>query len=192
MDIHQFSVMNTRIMLEGARRKSEELGLTTIILPRIGVRVEARELGNMLSEFALQIAGTDSTMIASGTPFKPPCIIISNGESIVTVGKAAIEARGGRNQEFVLASALRIRGSKNITIAAVDSDGTDGPTNVAGGIIDGDTAKQAENEGVDIFNALRTHNSTRALKQLKGAIITGNTGMNLMDLRVISISEENS
>jgi glycerate-2-kinase len=52
MDIHQFGVMNTRIMVEGARKKAEELGFTTILFPRIGVTVEARELGNVLSELA--------------------------------------------------------------------------------------------------------------------------------------------
>jgi glycerate-2-kinase len=192
MDIHQFGVMNTRIMVEGARKKAEELGFTTILFPRIGVSVEARELGNVLSEIALQSEGTDPTILGNGTPFTPPCILISSGESIVTVGKTAAKARGGRNQEFVLASALRIRGSTRITIAAVDSDGTDGPTNVAGGIVDGYTAMRADYEGIDIFKALRTHNSTATLTRLKDAIITGNTGMNLMDLRVISISEKSS
>lgn len=192
MDIHQFGVMNTRIMVEGARKKAEKLGFATILFPRIGVTVEARELGNVLSEIALQSEGADPTILGSGTPFTPPCILISSGESIVTVGSSAATARGGRNQEFALASALRIRGSTCITIAAVDSDGTDGPTNVAGGIVDGYTVTRAENEGIDIFNALRTHNSTAALMRLKDAIITGNTGMNLMDLRVISISEKRS
>jgi glycerate-2-kinase len=63
---------------------------------------------------------------------------------------------------------------------------------VAGGLVDGDTATRAENMGIDIFKALRTHNSTTALTKLNDAIITGHTGMNLMDLRVISISEKRS
>jgi glycerate-2-kinase len=192
MDIHQFGVMNTRIMVEGARKKAEELGFTTILFPRIGVTVEARELGNVLSELALQSEGADPTILGSGTPFTPPCILLSSGESIVTVGTSAATARGGRNQEFALAAALRIRGSTRITVAAVDSDGTDGPTNVAGGLVDGYSATRAENMGIDIFKALRTHNSTTALMKLNDAIITGHTGMNLMDLRVISISEKRS
>ena len=179
-------------MVEGARKKAEELGFTTILFPRIGVTVEARELGNVLSELALQSEGADPTILGSGTPFTPPCILLSSGESIVTVGTSAATAQGGRNQEFALASALRIRGSTRITIAAVDSDGTDGPTNVAGGLIDGYTVTRAENMGIDIFKALRTHNSTTALTKLNDAIITGHTGMNLMDLRVISISEKRS
>ena len=192
MDVHQFGVMNTRIMVEGARKKAEELGFTTILFPRIGVTVEARELGNVLSELALQCEGADPTILGSQTPFTPPCILISSGESIVTVGTSAATAQGGRNQEFTLASALRIRGSTCITIAAVDSDGTDGPTNVAGGLVDGYTVTRAENMGIDIFKSLRTHNTATALAKLKDAIITGNTGTNLMDLRVISISETRS
>jgi hydroxypyruvate reductase/glycerate 2-kinase len=175
-------------MLEGARKKSEDLGVTPILFPRIGSTVEAGELGKALSAMALQIEGKDVNILANGTPFKTPCILISSGESIVTVGKGAAEAVGGRNQEFVLSSALRIRGSRNITVAAVDSDGTDGSTNVAGGVADGYTAERAEGEGVNIFTALKTHNTTIALRQLNDAILTGNTGTNLQDLRVIYIS----
>jgi glycerate-2-kinase len=180
--------MNTRFMLENARKKAEDLGLTPILFPRIGSTVEARELGKTLSAMALQIEGKDVNILASGTPFKTPCVLISNGESIVTVGKGAAEAMGGRNQEFVLSSALMISGSKNITIASVDSDGTDGPTNVAGGVADGYTAKRAEDEGINIFKALKTHNTTSALRKLNDIILTGNTGTNLQDLRVICIN----
>ena len=188
MDIHQFGVMNSRFMLEGAIKKAEDLGLTPILFPRIGSTVEARELGKALSAMALQIEGKDVNILANGTPFKTPCILISNGESIVTVGKGVAESEGGRNQEFVLSSALRISGSRNITVASVDSDGTDGPTNVAGGVADGYTAKRAEDEGVNIFKALKTHNTTSALRRLNDVILTGNTGTNLMDLRVIYIN----
>jgi glycerate-2-kinase len=175
-------------MLEGARKKAEDLGLTPILFPRIGSTVEAGELGKALSAMALQIEGKDDSVLASRTPFKTPCVLISGGESIVTVGKGAAEAVGGRNQEFVLSSALRMRGSRNITVAAVDSDGTDGPTDVAGGVADGHTAERAEEDGVNIFQALKTHNTTAALRQLDDAILTGNTGTNLQDLRVIYIN----
>lgn len=188
MGIHQFGVMNSRFMLEGARKKAEDLGLAPILFPRIGSTVEAGELGKALSAMALQVEGKDVSILAHGTPFRKPCVLISNGESIVAVGKGAADAVGGRNQEFVLSSALRISGSRNITVAAVDSDGTDGPTNVAGGVADGYTAERAEDEGVNIFQALKTHNTTVALRQLGDAIITGNTGTNLQDLRVIYIN----
>jgi hydroxypyruvate reductase/glycerate 2-kinase len=175
-------------MIEGARKKAEDLGLTPILFPRIGSTVEAGELGKALSAMALQIEGKDVTILANGTPFMTPCVLISGGESIVTVGKGAADAVGGRNQEFALSSALRISGSRNITVAAVDSDGTDGPTNVAGGVVDGYTAERAEDIGVNIFQALKTHNTTAALMQLGDAVITGNTGTNLQDLRVIYIN----
>ena len=96
---------------------------------------------------------------------------------------------GGRNQEFVLSSALRIEGSRNITVAAVDSDGTDGPTTAAGGIADGYTLKEAKKHGVNIFDALRRHSTTSALTKMGNVIITGNTGTNTMDLRIVFIDK---
>lgn len=181
MDIHQFGVMNTRFVLDGAKKKAEELGLTPILLPAIGSRVEARELGRVLANMALMIK-------QYGVPYRSPCVLISSGESIVTVGQGAATAVGGRNQEFALASALSIRAKESITVAAVDTDGTDGPTDVAGGVVDGDTVSRAEAEGIDLFTVLRTHNSTSALMKLNDAIITGNTGMNMQDLRVTLIN----
>ena len=100
---------------------------------------------------------------------------------IVTVGKE--KGIGGRNQEFALSAALRIAGSKNIVIASVDTDGTDGPgiqftkgpkdmpSCFAGGIVDGETAEEAKEAGVNIVEELKKHNTSPALWKLKSGII---------------------
>ena len=104
------------------------------------------------------------------------------------MGKTEMKTKGGRNQEFALASAIRIEGSSRITVSSVDSDGTDGPTEVAGGMADGYTMKRAKELNVDVFRALREHNSYEALIRLEDAIFTGSTGTNIQDLRLIYIN----
>ena len=119
---------------------------------------------------------------------------------LVTVGKE--EGIGGRNQEFALSAALRIAGSKNIVIASVDTDGTDGPgtqfTNglgdmppcLAGGIVDGDTLEEAKKAGVNIVEELKKHNASPALWKLNSGIIaTPNISLN--DLTVALVLGDN-
>jgi glycerate-2-kinase len=99
-----------------------------------------------------------------------------------------MDVKGGRNQEFVLSSATRIEGSDKITVGSVDSDGSDGPTDVSGGMSDGYTMQRARELNVDVYRALQDHNSYEALSRLQDTVYTGNTGTNVQDLRVIYIS----
>jgi glycerate-2-kinase len=103
----------------------------------------------------------------------------------VAVGQES--GQGGRNQEFVLAASARIAGSKNIVVASVDSDGTDGPTTLAGGIVDGLTIERIHASGFDVIEELRRHNSSPVLETLGDAVVLGNTGTNLRDLRVVLV-----
>jgi glycerate-2-kinase len=116
-----------------------------------------------------------------GEPFKTPCVILSTGELLVSVGDS--DGVGGRNQEFSLSAALSISGSQNIALAAADTDGTDGPGGffdeeagalgvkcLAGGIVDGYTVDRAREHGVDIFEAINSHSSSRALWKLNSGI----------------------
>ena len=118
-------------------------------------------------------------------PIPPPCVLICGGELVVTVGDAP--GIGGRNQEFVLTTAPQIAGSPNIVIASVDSEGTDGPTDKAGGIVDGFTLQRAAKLGLDIRHELVKHNSNGALETLGDAIHTGILPTNVRDLRLIYI-----
>lgn len=128
-----------------------------------------------------------------GEPVKAPVVLFSSGEMLVTVEKKA--GIGGRNQEFVLACARQIRGSKRIVIGSVDSDGTDGPGGLAipgapsclgGGIVDGTTADRAEEKGLSIEECLRNHDTSGILWQL-GCGIHMEQNISLNDLTVILI-----
>ena len=172
---------NNRMSVDLARKTANDMGFNTLVLSTL-LEGEASEMGTFFASIASEIQTT-------GNPITMPACIIGGGETTVTVRG---NGKGGRNQEMALSAALHIAGFKDVVFLSGGTDGTDGPTDAAGGIVDGYTATRAENEGIDIFKALRTHNSTATLTRLKDAIITGNTGMNLMDLRVISISEKSS
>jgi glycerate-2-kinase len=183
-----FCVMPDHLgMLPAAREKAAELGFHPVTLAT-ELRTEARPAGEFVALVGL-------TVDELGQPFTPPCALLTVGELAVTVGKET--GVGGRNQEFVLSAALKIAGSDNIVIGAVDSDGTDGPgaqfiecceghTDLAGGIVDGQTVARAETMGVDIYAELRRHNATRALCKLEDGIVTTRS-ISMNDLSVTLI-----
>ena len=172
-----------------AMKKARELGFKPVILAEALFSIEARHAG-------MYVAAIAQTIERSGQPFKPPCALFSSGEMIVTVGKEM--GIGGRNQEFALSAALGLAGSKNIVIASVDTDGTDGPgtqfTNgskdmpscIAGGIVDGETVEEARKAGVNIVEELKRHNTSPALWKLKNGIIAS-PNISLGDLTVVLV-----
>jgi glycerate-2-kinase len=93
--------------------------------------------------------------------------------------------RGGRAQEFAAAAALHLTGVSNVWLAALGTDGTDGPTDVAGAVVSGITAAQAEKIGVNLRSALKRHDTYPALKTLRCHIRTGPTGTNVNDLYLL-------
>ena len=152
---------------------------------------EAREAAKILAQIAQSID-------QHGTPFKPPCVLLSGGELLVAVGKE--NGIGGRNQEFALSAALKIQESKRIVIGSVDTDGTDGPGNqfnttekmptLAGGLVDGETVREAKEKGIDIFSELKKHNTTPALLKLASGIMATHN-VSLGDLTAVLISDKN-
>jgi glycerate-2-kinase len=174
--------------LPAAVKKAEELGFKSIVLADKLIEIEASQAGIYMASIADNIEGR-------GKPFEPPCALFSSGELVVTVGKE--KGVGGRNQEFVLSAALKIAGSENIVIGSVDTDGTDGPGTqfaddpgeipcLAGGIVDGQTAEQAKNSGIDLIGELKRHNTTPALVKLKSGI-EASPNISLIDLTVALI-----
>ena len=110
--------------------------------------------------------------------------MVAGGETIVTVtGKGA----GGRAQEFAAGAALEIAGLNEVWVAAIGTDGTDGPTDAAGAVVDGSTVARAQRLSVDLSDALRHNNIYPALKRLHQLIITGPTGTNVNDLYLLFI-----
>jgi glycerate 2-kinase len=177
---YRFRVMGPEYMLDAALSKARSMGLQATILVSSLSDVEAQPVANTLAYVAQE-------MEAFGRPLQPPCVLLCGGELVVSTGKEP--GLGGRNQEFVLASALRIAGSHRIVIASADSDGSDGPTSLAGGIVDGYTMERARQAGIDVSKELQKHNSTPVLLQLGDAIDTGVGNTNIRDLRVIYVGE---
>lgn len=158
-------------------RKAAEMGLNVMVLST-QFEGESRELGRNFAAIAKEI-------LLKKRPLDVPCLIIGGGETTVTVGEQA--GLGGPNQEFALAAAIEIQGMRNVVIAGIDSDGTDGPTNLAGGIVDGQTATVASDNGLDLFTSLMQHDVTPAMISLGDGIETGNTGTNVNDLKLMII-----
>lgn len=180
LKIHDVVLANNELVCEAAKKRAEEYGFNSLILSTV-LEGESREAGIVLAGIAKEIE-------EKGRPFKPPCVLIAGGETTVTIKGQSGE--GGPSQELALGFASKIAGSKNILIAALDTDGTDGPTDIAGGIADGYTMKRAKEKDIDIYENLMHHNSSFVLKELGDAIITGQTGTNVMDLNVIVIPED--
>ena len=109
---------------------------------------------------------------------------LAGGETIVHLkGKG----KGGRNQELALACGEYIAGMENTAVFSVGSDGTDGPTDAAGGYCDGTTKERLEKMGVDIYQVLGENDAYHALEKTGGIIVTGATGTNVNDVAVLLI-----
>lgn len=162
---------------EAAARRAKELGYIPAILST-HIDGEAAVIGRCLAGIAREI-------IEQQRPFTPPCALISGGEMTVKVGES--DGVGGPNQEFVLGFALELGSRDKVCCASVDTDGSDGPTDIAGGIVDGETMTRVKKSNINIADFLKNHNSSAVLEMLEDAIVTGHTGTNVVDLRVILI-----
>lgn len=167
------------------RQRAYELGFDCKMLSEYTC-AEAREAGNVAAAIAL-------TCERMNEPLKTPVVLLSSGENVVTVGKET--GIGGRNQEYCMAAALQIAGSERVVIGAVDTDGTDGPGGfvcegapecLAGAVVDGYTAAQAESAGIDFYRALKTHATSEPLWKL-GCGVAATANVSALDLRVILI-----
>jgi glycerate 2-kinase len=176
---HYFRVMGPEVMLDGALHRAAEMGLPATVLATSLNDIDAQAAGEILAHIAQEIEALDR-------PLPAPCVLLCGGELVVATGDEP--GIGGRNQEFILSTVARIAGSPRIVVASADSDGSDGPTDAAGGIVDGDTAGRAAALGIDIAEALRRHDSHAALEALGDTIETGVLNTNVRDLRVIYVA----
>ena len=155
-------------------KEAKRLGLRPHLLDS-PLQGEAKELGAILGAMAKDIR-------AFGNPIRPPACLIVGGEPTVTVtGKG----KGGRAQECVLAAAQEIAGLPDVIVAGFGTDGTDGPTAVAGAIVDGKTLQRAKKKGLSIETMLEKHDSYSFFNQVGGHIITGPTQTNVNDIYLI-------
>ena len=124
---------------------------------------------------------------ASGHPIAAPACLILGGETTVTLGQQ--HGAGGRNQELALAAALALAGATGITLAALATDGTDGPTDSAGAIVDGHTVDRGRSLGQDAADALRGHDAYPYLAAVGDLLISGPTQTNVNDLVVVMVEK---
>ena len=149
----------------------EELGYETEILTDT-LDCEAKDAGKWLAGIAREHSSTDHKLA-----------FIAGGETIVHITGTGL---GGRNQELALAAAEGISGMK-AAVFSVGSDGTDGPTNAAGGYVDGESAGEFFAAGIDVAQVLKDNDSYHALEAMGGLIITGPTGTNVNDFACVLV-----
>jgi hydroxypyruvate reductase/glycerate 2-kinase len=158
--------------------EAQKLGLNTLLLSSF-FEGESSVLGRNFAAIAKQIK-------LNGNPIKTPCCIIAGGETTVLIAKG-FNGQGGPNQEFSLSAARELEGETGIVVLGLDTDGTDGPTPYAGGLVDGGTALTAREKGVDLAEAVASHNTSPALNTLGDIVVSGNTGTNVNDLKIMIV-----
>ena len=171
-------VVKTRALWEAAAQKTKALGLTPLLLTTL-LNGESREVGRTIASIANEIQ-------LSGNPVRPPCALIATGETAVRI-QGEVRGQGGANQELAVGACLDLGEKDSIAICALDTDGTDGPTSLAGALTDGSTQRGAAQKGYDLFQKLMEHDVATALKATGDAVITGPTGTNVNDLVICVI-----
>lgn len=161
-------------LCKAAAETAEKLGYTPMLISTT-LDCEAKEAGRFISAMAREI-------IQGKSCFKPPCAIILGGETVVRIVGGG---KGGRNQELALSAAMGIEDLEDIIVFSIGSDGTDGPTDAAGGIVDGTTVHRMRACNILPEVYLDNNDSYTALMASGDLVITGSTGTNVNDLIVL-------
>lgn len=173
-NVQNLIIGSNRLALEAAQRRAHALGYQTQILS-YAVTGESRAVARSHAALVREI-------LRKNEPLSRPACFISGGETTVTVRG---EGQGGRNQEFALAAALEIDGMANVAILSGGTDGSDGPTDAAGGIVDGSTVARGRARGLDAAQFLDRNDSYPFLQATGDLLITGPTHTNVMDLQIM-------
>jgi glycerate 2-kinase len=174
-------VANNRLLVDAAVAKANELRLNTLVLST-EIEGEAREAGGFFAAIAREIEN-------SGNPIQAPACILAAGETTVAVRGKGV---GGRNQEMALAWAVAMaqRATPGTScFASIATDGSDGPTSAAGGLVDGLTIKRGADLGLSATKYLQNNDSWNFLNATGDLIVTGPTQTNLMDLQILLVGD---
>ena len=171
-NVKNFITGSVRELCVSAKKICSSLGYKPIVLSD-SISCTARDAGTFLSNIAQYYNSSEESLA-----------FILGGETVVKITGNGL---GGRNQELALSSAIGIENLKDVAIFSVGSDGTDGPTDAAGGYVDTSTAKVLRSKNIDIFKVLQNNDSYNALKSCDGLIMTGPTGTNVNDFSVLLI-----
>ena len=161
---------SVRQLCLAAQEECGALGYESVVLTA-SLSCTAREAGVFLANIAQYHHGSGKKLA-----------FLAGGETVVQLTGHGL---GGRNQELALAAAPGIAGLSGAAVFSLGSDGTDGPTDAAGGYVDGSTAQTLREQGVDIFAVLRDNDSYHALEKTGGLIKTGPTGTNVNDIAAL-------
>jgi glycerate 2-kinase len=172
-NVENIIIGNNRKALEAAKTKAEKLGFHAEILSS-EISGEASDVGRWFAKKAIEAKGKEQ---------RAKCLI-SGGETTVTVKGNGL---GGRNMELALSFAMEIEGIDGITLLSAGTDGTDGPTDAAGAIVDGETIKKAKAAGLNPEEYLKNNDSYNFFKKIDGLFVTGPTGTNVMDVQILII-----
>ena len=163
---------SVRELCAAAEKEASTLGYTCTLLTDC-LCCQAREAGSFLASIAKTHAGTEKSLA-----------FLAGGETVVKLTGTGL---GGRNQELALAAAPGISGLRDTAVFSFGSDGTDGPTDAAGGIVDGETEEKLRALGIRTADVLQENDSYHALEKVSGLIVTGATGTNVNDLAMVLI-----
>ena len=166
---------SVRELCAAAAKSAKGLGYEPVILSDC-LTCEAREAGSFLASVARYHRDVDQSIA-----------FIAGGETVVHLTG---DGKGGRNQELALSAAQGIEGLRGAAVFSVGSDGTDGPTDAAGGYVDSTTLGRLREQGVEIFEVLQRNDAYHALRKVDGLIITGGTGTNVNDVSVVLLKRE--
>jgi len=164
--------------LEAAGEIAERAGIRPVILSD-AIEGEAREVAKVMAAIARQVR-------RRGQPVRPPCVLLSGGETTVTVRG---DGKGGRNVEFLLALAVALRGEPGIFAVAGDTDGIDGAEEVAGALVRPDSLERAARAGLDAKAMLARNDAHPFFATLGDRLVTGPTLTNVNDFRAVLVTE---
>ena len=177
---------NNATALEAAARRATELGYH--------VHSQGSENAGEARETGRQLAVSCVAIRDEGQPLSPPACVISGGEPIVHLVTTDQPRKGGRNQEVAAAALEQLwdDGLREIVVLAGGTDGEDGPTDAAGGVVDADVLASARRQDLHPAEFLAVNNTYPFLERTGGLLITGPTHTNVMDLRVALVGEPRS
>ncbi|MEI7557054.1 glycerate kinase [Candidatus Chlorohelix sp.] len=169
-------VGDNRVAAQAAAQKAGELGYNTLVLSTF-VEGEAREVARVLAGVAKEIASYDS-------PIPKPACLLAGGETTVTIRG---DGKGGRNQELALAAALALEGLENVLCLPLATDGSDGPTDAAGALVDGHSVSKARAIGLDALTYLAQNDSYHFFQRSTELLKTEPTNTNVNDLTLFLV-----